>query len=530
MSSNKKTSKPLRPGIIWPKTKKGDRSSTETLKKIWSASFAAMGEDKTAKAVLDESKWRFKYNDYVKKHVAASLSTPDAALKAAKAGLQEARDLFEFLDQDGNTTSFADAVKNSSGSFETGFVKGSKPKGTPELEVPYKGKTLRGKEIEEQLKKWRDYGTIEPSAADGIAAVARNKQWADLSDMYFVMLGAGSAMGPYPLLLALGANVIAVDLNRKPIWDRLLRIARDSPGNLYFPLAKSQASLNTDDDLAANAGCDLLADAPRVAKWLTQVLPDKALTVGSYVYLDGEAHVRLVLACDAITSEMIQKRKAPVSLAFLCTPTDCHVIPAAAWAAARAQQNAVCGARVVKALVAPFSSKALASNVAPPVSSEDGETFTYVDGIVVEQGPNYATAKRMQHWRAILARDAGCIVSSNIAPSTSTVSVTSNRLFAWAYNGVTFFKPMEIFAPETSHAVMTALLINDLRDKKSVANPNTKLRNPLELFASGGFHGGVWRTAYTFGSVGTVSVLIHFVKVGAPYVIALLLLLFVYKF
>ena len=47
---------------------------------------------------------------------------------------------------------------------------------------------------------------------------------------------------------------------------------------------------------------------------------------------------------------------------------------------------------------------------------------------------------------------------------------------------------------ETSHAVMTALLINDLRDKKSVANPNTKLRNPLELFASGGFHGGVWRT------------------------------------
>jgi len=127
--------------------------------------------------------------------------------------------------------------------------------------VPYKGKTLRGKEIEEQLKKWRDYGTIEPSAADGIAAVARNKQWADLSDMYFVMLGAGSAMGPYPLLLALGANVIAVDLNRKPIWDRLLRIARDSPGNLYFPLAKSQASLNTDDDLAANAGCDLLADA-----------------------------------------------------------------------------------------------------------------------------------------------------------------------------------------------------------------------------------------------------------------------------
>jgi hypothetical protein len=150
---------------------------------------------------------------------------------------------------------------------------------------------------------------------------------------------------------------------------------------------------------------------------LTQVLPNKALTVGSYVYLDGEAHVRLVLACDAIVSQMISKRAAPVSLAFLCTPTDCHVIPAAAWAAAKAQQQAVCGARVVKALVSPFSSRICASNVAPPVSSEDGDTFTYVDGLIVEQGPNYATAKRMQHWRAILARDAGCVVSSNSTSS-----------------------------------------------------------------------------------------------------------------
>ena len=36
--------------------------------------------------------------------------------------------------------------------------------------------------------------------------------------------------------------------------------------------------------------------------------------------------------------------------------------------------------------------------------------FSYVDAIVVAQGPNYALAKRMQHWRAIVARDAGCIV------------------------------------------------------------------------------------------------------------------------
>jgi len=30
----------------------------------------------------------------------------------------------------------------------------------------------------------------------------------DLSDRYFVLLGAGSAMGPYSALLALGANIL----------------------------------------------------------------------------------------------------------------------------------------------------------------------------------------------------------------------------------------------------------------------------------------------------------------------------------
>jgi hypothetical protein len=35
---------------------KGDRSSTETSKKIWAASFAAMGQDQLAKQVLAEKK------------------------------------------------------------------------------------------------------------------------------------------------------------------------------------------------------------------------------------------------------------------------------------------------------------------------------------------------------------------------------------------------------------------------------------------------------------------------------------------
>ena len=61
--------------------------------------------------------------------------------------------------------------------------------------------------------------------------------------------------------------------------------------------------------------------------------------------------------------------------------------------------------------------------------------------MLASAGPNYALAKRMQHWRAMIAFDAGCTVSSNVAPSTATISVTSNKMFARAYIGMPYFKP-----------------------------------------------------------------------------------------
>merc|ERR1712113_803799 len=112
----------------------------------------------------------------------------------------------------------------------------------------------------------------------------------------------------------------------------------------------------------------------------------------------------------------------------------------------------------------------MGKNVRNPVLVMDRE-FYYVNGISVAQGPNYAMAKRMQHWRAVIARSIGCIVSSNIAPSTSTVSVVSNRTFAWAYEGMPYFKPFEIFAPETSNAVMSAILFHDLNNDDGAGNP-----------------------------------------------------------
>ena len=49
------------------------------------------------------------------------------------------------------------------------------------------------------------------------------------------------------------------------------------------------------------------------------------------------------------------------------------------------------------------------------------------------QGPNYALAKRLQSWRAMVARADGQPVSINVAPATATASVVSNPQFAAAY-------------------------------------------------------------------------------------------------
>jgi hypothetical protein len=117
----------------------------------------------------------------------------------------------------------------------------------------------------------------------------------------------------------------------------------------------------------------------------------------------------------------------------------------------------------------------------------------------------------MQHWRAMLSRASGSIVSSNVAPSTRTLSVMQNKLFSYGYATMHHFRPFEIPGPELSNSVMTALLIHDLREPMHAGNPNMPLVNPQQIFSQGSFHGGAWRCAFTFDSIGAPSVLLYYV-------------------
>ena len=63
------------------------------------------------------------------------------------------------------------------------------------------------------------------------------------------------------------------------------------------------------------------------------------MTVGNYTYLDGDLHVKLALcadACiDALIAAAIKEKRPQPTVAFLCTPTDIHVVPKEASKAAK---------------------------------------------------------------------------------------------------------------------------------------------------------------------------------------------------
>lgn len=307
-------------------------------------------------------------------------------------------------------------------------------------------------------------------------------------------------------MLSLGANIIAIDLDRDFIWKKLITQARASCGTLTFPLSKAQSAVADDEEMFNCAGANLLTMTPRIANWVAGIHSDKPLTIGNYTYLDGGLHVQLSLSCDCIIEKLCDLRP-DTSIAFLCTPTDVHVVPKEAHDAAEVNYKA---APFWQKLLEPLSGKSnLIKNALAPV---DESGIYLVDGIVANQGPNYALAKRIQHWRAVIAHSKGHVVSSNVAPSTATKSVVSNASFAAAYGGMHLFKAMEVMYQDTSSAVMLALLVNDIRNEKSVANPQNAIQNPFELFASGAFHGGVWRCGYKMGTIGVTSAVYFYLK------------------
>lgn len=481
-------------GIDFP-TINGRQSSMDTGRAVF-ADAARATDAELSQRIEDTENWRKGYMAPARDLVVSGLRAGGGSVAMSRDGLDSLHRQFTFT-RDGQATDIAEAfASHTDPRFTTAEVVGT-GRGVPDLVIPYHGRRLSGSDLRHQLDVWVANGIVEPSFAHAVETVMAHPEWLDLTGVDFAVLGAGAEMGPLSCLLDWGATVWAVDLPRPDLWRRIIADAEGRAGRLRVPIrsAGPDRTQLAGPALAAVAGADLLTQAPEIRTWLAGI--GRPLTVGNYVYADGPLHVRVSLAIDAIGMDLVRGGHG-VMLAWLATPTDVFAAPLEAVEESRRRWRSAGVWRYARSplrLAGQFE-----KNYPETVFTSTGVEYGISDCLVAQQGPNYLLAKRLQRWRAMAAREDGVRVSLNVAPSTRTKSVVKNKALAAAYAGAGRFG-LEIFEPDTSNAIMAALLVHDLRNPASTANPTVPLSHPMQLFVDGSCHGGLWRSEYAARSV-----------------------------
>lgn len=479
-------------GVQFPHAADGRRSTTAFGQQVVAAALRSQ-DDLTASAALAERNWRQHYPQHFRALLCAMLSHRDAAIAVADAGLAEARRQMQWVDADGSRpldTLIDDAPVSR---FDTACVVGSGPAAPQPWSVPFAGRQLAGDSLLRQLDAWQRDGIIEPGCAQALERCVHHPEWFDLSDRHLVLLGAGSEAGPLPLLLGWRANVVAVDLPDEALWARLTAMARAGNGRLLAPQSTTAGH--------QRLGADLLQDTAAIARFLVELAQSQSLRgldLAALAYLHGERHVRVVLAMDCIMDHVV-RQLAGSTLMAMATPTDIFAVPVELAEAARNHQRR---RPLIERALAPAielisGHRAFVPNGLDRLRDGEGRGYALVDSMVLQQGPNYALAKRLQHWRMISEEARGTRVSINVAPSTTTRSVTRNPALKAAFSSASMFG-VQSFAPETTNALMAALWVHDLRAAEARRYAE---HHPLDRLWTAAAHGGLWRAPYCPRSV-----------------------------
>jgi hypothetical protein len=496
-------------GIQFVAGSDAQRSTTRANKAICRAALEHVAPQ-AAQAVHDEPDWRKQYPRHIRALTAAGITQPDHALTIAASGLAAAWEQVEFL-RGGSAVALAAALDQPlPAALSSVELRGEGPQTITPWSLPYRGKQLRGAELHDQLARWEQAGIIEPSHAQALRRVVEHPEWFDLSDRTLVLLGAAAEAGPLETLAGWRTNIVAVDLPEPTVWERIIKVIERGNARLIAPVRRPVPAGTPPAQWIGQAGANLLSETPEIADWLLSL--DTPLDIASIAYLDGEKHLRVSLAMDAIVSH-VSTTRTDTSLMYMATPVDIFAADEeTALAAMRRHAEQGPLQRLAAAAVRGLSGgRMLRSHVADLEASSAGRRYGIVDGIVIEQGPNYALAKRLQQWRAVTARANGQRVAINVTPSTMTRSVIKNPALKAGYNGADIFG-IEIFEPETTSALMAALWVHDLRCNECAANPTTALAHPLDLLIEGANHGGLWRTGFLPRSALPLAALVGYVR------------------
>jgi hypothetical protein len=463
-------------GLVFPADAEGRRSTSNVGRGV--VADALRPTDPTgARAAEQAAGWRTDYLVHFRRLVEAGLASPEAAVSVAEHGLASLHERMRVLDEQGEEHRLSEWPDDRRTVESTEVIGRDEP--LRELALPYRGERLRGDELRRRVDAWVEAGVVEPTVSDAIETVLANPDWLRLEGHTVAVLGAGAEMGPLPSLMRWGARVAAVDLDRPEIWQRVLALANEGAGTMVVPVSKSRG----DAALEQIAGIDLLGEVPAIERWLRD--QPGTLVLGNYVYADGATNTRVSLAVDEL-SRRLRETRPDLALGFLATPTDVFAVPAEAvdHSTKAYDGRSVRSKTLTRPLRTLSGGRLLRRNYVP--GSDPGIN----DSLVPQQGPNYALAKRLQRWRATVARHEGATVSMNVAPPTRTKSVVKNRALAAAYAGSHRFG-VEVFEPATSNVLMAALLVHDLH-----TGGGPRQEHPWQDEAYAAAHGGLWRTPY----------------------------------
>eukprot|EP00511_Aplanochytrium_stocchinoi_P005596 CAMPEP_0204826404 /NCGR_PEP_ID=MMETSP1346-20131115/4091_1 /ASSEMBLY_ACC=CAM_ASM_000771 /TAXON_ID=215587 /ORGANISM="Aplanochytrium stocchinoi, Strain GSBS06" /LENGTH=518 /DNA_ID=CAMNT_0051954407 /DNA_START=189 /DNA_END=1745 /DNA_ORIENTATION=+ len=478
-------------GVIFPaQGKDGGVSTTQTGKAVLASSIERISPE-CAQRIFDEKDWRNNYTDRITEVVAISAESKENALTGAQDGLTYVYDKFMY-ESNGERVKLS-MIKNLVPEFPvfaTETVVGSRyDTAVFNPSITVHDEQISGQELKTFTKDLvaRDY--IENSAAVKSDWVIEHKDdvQKDLEKLVFVVFGAGAALGPFQHLLRLGKiSVVAVDVPVEPVWEGLMNSINNSSAKVHIPR------------LGNSRGCDLIKQAPEIIRWLSDLEPGKRMVIGNYAYADSANFIKVTLAMDAICAAVAEFRgRDRIAFSYLCSPTDIFTAPDEVVKCSREKYNALSFSSLFRPWLNPLSGgRFFTPNFAPDSN--------IVDCVIMQQGPNYALAKRIQHWRAIIMREKGYIVSSNIAPASRTESVMKQKLLKAAYDGSAYFD-INIFDPKTANSLMTLLLLHD------VCNPRAgeHIKHPFDLFSDGCCHGGMWRNPHRARSITEIAAVLN---------------------
>jgi len=486
---------PLQPGLQFPRDERGRHGTTRSAKAILGAALE-LADPVAARALRDEADWRRRYPRHLIALNQAGAADGALAVAMARAALRQVDQEFEFV-RANRTTPFAEAMRSATAIAGAGLAtlerRGGGNPAPRAWALPLNGRDLQGNEARDTIEGWRERGLCEPGHTDALQRVIDHPEWFDLSDRTLVLLGAASEAGPLKWLAQWRANLVLVDLPQPDVWQRIAAII-DAGNAIARAPRRADGSARRHRDGWLEAGADLLTDTPEIAAWLAEEASAQPLDVGAIAYLDGERHVRVAVAMDAIGSAVLAARPGSTRM-FMATPTDAFVVPEATARASmqRWDERDLMARAAGMPLRALSGGRWLRPHVTALIESRDlpGRHFGVCDALVVEQGPNYALAKRLQQWRATVARADGQRVAFNVAPSTSTRSVVKNAALKAGFDGAHHFG-IEVFEPATTNALMAALWVHDLRHGPALAAD----AHPLEALTHQANHGGLWRLGY----------------------------------